>query len=150
MILLASVAFTGCSNQAAAELAVQRPWARPVSAGAALAVMYFEVTSDVPDTLTAVEVSSALAEEVQLHVSMGEPSNDAGHIHGAPGGPSVGDDPFAVSPDRPLVLEPGGVHAMLVRVKRDLIVGESFTATFVLASGRRITADVIVATNPPN
>ena len=47
------------------------------------------------------------------------------------------------------MLEPGGMHAMLVEVKRDLVAGETFSASFVFASGRRVVADVVVANNRP-
>lgn len=147
--LLTASVLVGCSPSPSSELAVLRAWARPVSAGAALAVVYFEVTSDAPDTLTAVEVAPELADQVQLHGPMGGSSEEAGHIHGAPGGSSIGANPFSVSPDRPLVLEPGGVHAMLVEVKRDLVAGETFSASFVFSSGRRVVADVVVANNRP-
>ena len=147
--LLTASVLVGCSAAPSSELAVLRAWARPVSAGAALAVMYFEVTSDAPDTLTAVEVAPELADQVQLHGPMSGASEGTGHIHGAPGGSSIGTNPFSVSPDRPLVLEPSGVHAMLVEVKRDLVAGESFSATFVFSSGRRVVADVVVANNRP-
>lgn len=147
--LLTASVLVGCSAAPSSELAVLRAWARPVSAGAALAVMYFEVTSDAPDTLTAVEVAPELADQVQLHGPMSGASEGTGHIHGAPGGSSIGTNPFSVSPDRPLVLEPSGVHAMLVEVKRDLVAGETFSATFVFSSGRRVVADVVVANNRP-
>lgn len=148
-IPLVATILASCANQPASELAVVRPWARPVSAGASLAVLYFEMTSDIPDTLVAVQVSPEIADAVQLHASMGDSSGSTGHSHGAPGGSSVSDKPFVISPDRALVLEPGGMHAMLVGVNRDLSVGESFTAKFVLASGRKITADFAVAVNRP-
>lgn len=147
--LLATSVLVGCSSPQPSNLAVSRAWARPVSDGAALVVVYFEVTSDAPDTLTAVKVAPELADQVQLHGPMGGSSEEACNIHGPSGGSSIGANPFSVPSDRPLVLEPGGVHAMLVEVKRDLVVGDTFSASFVFSSGRRVVADVVVANNRP-
>lgn len=139
----------GCSNAPASQLLVERAWARPVASGTAQAVLYFEMTSDIPDTLVGVEVPTAIADDVHLHTSMLGSGHTAGHSHVAPNGATRGENPFGIAPNQRLVLEPGGTHAMLVRVKRDLDIGDAFPATFRLASGRQISTDVVVANNQP-
>jgi copper(I)-binding protein len=134
-------------------LAAAGAWARPTPATADEGVVYLTVTSDEADAVVGAAVAPSVAEEVQLHQTTGGGAG-GGHDHGAVVG---GDDAvtmgevaeLAVTPDEPLVFEPGGNHVMVVGLAAPLEQGDRIELTLELRSGRTLAVDVPVQPNPP-
>lgn len=147
--LVGVAVLVGCGSEAN-ELAAGDAWARATPAGATDGVIYMELTSDVPDTLVAVEVPEGIADGAELHTS--DASGGGGHEHGAAGGEMVTMTPVeevVVEPGTPVEFRPGGNHIMLVDLAAPLELGAAFTATLRFSSGRSLDAVVTVSDNPP-
>lgn len=151
LTVLAVVSACG-PGRAEPTLEVSGAWSRPTPVGADEAVVYLTLSVDRSDALVGASVPTSVARAVALHV--GAAGGGGHHQHG--GSASGGDlatmaevDQFDLRPDEPLVLEPGGNHAMLVGLVRPLAVRDSFALTLRLASGRRLEVMVPVAVNPP-
>lgn len=100
---------------AAAYFGVEDAYARPASAGGTSA-LYFRIdnTTDTSDTLLAVRTDAS--DDVQIHQTL---AGSDGQMRMEPV------DSLAVPAGRGVVLEPGGLHVMLLDLKRDLAVGDS-------------------------
>jgi copper(I)-binding protein len=147
---LIGIALIGGCGSPTTELAATGAWARPTPAGATDGVIYLNLTSDVRDTLVAVEVPSEIADRAELHTS--DASGGGGHEHGAAGGDMVTMTPVEevlVEPGTPVEFRPGGNHIMLVDLAAPLELGAAFTATLRFSSGRSLDAVVTVSDNPP-
>ena len=91
------------------------------------AAVYFTATSDTTDTLLGAETE--VAASVEMHETT---MSDDG---------TMGMQPVAgldLSPGQPLVLEPGGLHLMLIDVER-FEVGDSVEVTLIWESSGEIT-----------
>lgn len=118
----------------AGDVRVEDPWARasigPAGNGAAYMTLVNE--GDAPDTLVAVR--SDLADAVELHTH----SMDDGVMRMRPV------DAIEIAADAPTVLEPGGLHVMLIGLRQPLQEGETFPLTLVFEAGGEVTVDVDV------
>lgn len=147
-LLLGSCVVVGCASDTADVVAITGAWSRPSPPGAVDGVIYFSLTTDVPDAVVSVITDPPVARAVELHESMLDGST-SGHHHGNSGEPTDHMPGFDVAPGHPLVLEPGGRHVMLVGLKHPLVAGESFGIVVTMSSGRTVRAPVTVADNPP-
>lgn len=111
-----------------AELAVRDAWARTADSGATTA-MYFLLTNagNLADTLTG--ISSAEAEDAQIHVS----TQHGGMMHMS----EV--TALPVPADDSVSFRPLGAHVMLLRLRRPLVEGDSVSATLSFVSGNTLT-----------
>lgn len=118
------------------DLAVEQPWAR-ASIGKRPGAAYFTVrnTGDTPDRLIA--VSSPQAGTAEIH-SMTQ-QNGVMRMSAA--------GAVDVTPQEALVLKPGGLHVMLMKLKSPLIKGEKIALklTFEKAGALTIEAPVLGA-----
>jgi copper(I)-binding protein len=133
-----------------------------------------DITTDVDDTLTSVEVSPTIAETAELHVtefgSEGEGHHDTGDTDASDTDASDTDatdasdtdasdtddtvsmtevEELALQPGEPFAMTPGASHIMLVDLAAPLIGDERFVVTLKFGSGRTLDVDVVVANNPP-
>src|SRR5690606_36271661 len=107
-------------------------WARPGDEGANSAV-YFHLRNRGSETVTILEPRADVADDIELHDTVLEMVSGPGgtpqqlmkmeHIHH-----------IEVAPGEDVVLRPGGLHIMLLGLRRDLAVGDSFTLTLVVTS----------------
>lgn len=81
---------------------------------------------------TLVSAESDIAAITDIHLSRMED----GVMRMAPAGP------LSIKQGQTLVMEPGGLHIMLIRLKRPLTAGETFPLTLTFAHGK--TMDVLV------
>lgn len=134
------------------ELAATGAWARPTPATATNGVIYLTIETDVDDALVDVAVSTTVAGSARMHATTIDGGSE--HHHGATGGSGASASMeelgrIPVTPDKPLVFEPGGNHIMLNDLPDPLVLGEEFTLTLGFSSGRSLDVAVVVADNPP-
>jgi copper(I)-binding protein len=132
-IAVLAVALTAAFGAAAADysgagLKVVNPWARATPPGASTAVGYMKLTNTSGAPLTVVGGSTAVAERVEIH-SM---SMEGGVMRMRPV-PSVD-----IEPGGTVELKSGGLHVMLIGLKRPLQQGEMVPMTLRLSSGANI------------
>lgn len=117
---------------------VSNAWARATVPGQPVAAAYFTLSSTAPVTLAYIETD--VAKQVQLHdmrmvdgvMRMREQKN------------------LELKPGRVVVLEPNGMHLMLLGLQKPLKAGEtvSFTFTFIDSAQKKITSVVDVPVRP--
>ena len=96
---------------------VERPWARATAGNASTGAAYMTIESAAPDKLVGASTPIAGRAELHEHVDQG----------GVMRMRSV--DAVPVRPGTPTVLKPGGLHVMLMELKRPLKEGDSFPLT---------------------
>jgi hypothetical protein len=125
------VAFAAAAE--AAPIAVDHVWSRAAMAGR-IGVVYLTITATgSSDTL--VSISSPVAAKAELHESY----NDNGVMKMRPIGSVI------VAPGKPVVLQPGGYHIMLIDLARTLKAGDSFPITLHFAKAGAVTVTASVA-----
>lgn len=137
-ILIAVVALglvlTSQHASAGEGLKVEQLWARASLAGVRNGIVYGRLADDGHATVELVSASTPVADHVEFH----EHSMTAGVMTMRPL------DNIKVEPGQVVTLEPGGMHMMLVDLKRPLTVGQSFPLTLKLADGDSLTVAVSV------
>ncbi|WP_283445663.1 copper chaperone PCu(A)C [Noviherbaspirillum suwonense] len=113
-------------------------WARATVPGQPVGAAYLTLSAASPVTLLQIETDAA--KQVQIHdmrtvdgvMQMREQRN------------------LEVAPDRPVVLAPGGMHLMLLDLKKPLKAGETvrLTFTFVDTAQKKIAATIDVPVRP--
>ncbi len=143
LLIALSAAAAVASAAAAAEvrqgaLAVANPWSLPAAAGMTGAG-YMAITNSgrAADTLTAVETP------VAARVAMHKMSMTGGVMRMDPAGR------IAIPAGATTRFAPGGLHLMLLGLKRPLRAGESFPATLVFAQAGRVKVAFDVTAAPP-
>lgn len=110
------------------QLSVRNAWARTADSGATTALYFLlQNAGRTADTLTA--VSSADAEEAQMHVS----TQHGGMMHMS----EV--TALPVPAEDSVSFRPLGAHVMLMRVRKPLQEGDSVSATLSFVSGASLT-----------
>ena len=127
LLLLPTLAFADT-----APIQVRNAWSRAMPAGA-VGVVYLTATdTGPPDTLFG--VASPIATTASLHESF----SDSGVMKMRP----VASLPIADG--KPITLQPGGYHIMLMGLKQALVAGQSFPLTLNFAKAGSITVNVAV------
>lgn len=113
VVVVALALLSGAAE--AGEIVIHDPWARasPGSAPNSAAYMVLEVTGDRPDRLLGGETPAAA--EVQLHSH--QMDDGVARMRQI--------DAVELAPGAPAVFEPGGLHLMLVDLRRPLVEGET-------------------------
>jgi hypothetical protein len=128
----------------AGDLTVIQPWARATPGASTVGVIYLEIKNAgaAPDRLMKIETSAAQSAEVH---SM-EMQN--GMMMMQPEGP------LDLDAGKSVVLKPGGMHIMLMKLAKPLKAGDSFQATLTFEKAGTVTIAVPVekagATAPSN
>lgn len=112
---------------------VQDPWARAALKGrTGAAYMTLVNPTDTPDRL--LKAASDVAETVELHAHL----HEGGVMRMRPV------QAIEVHPGEPAMLAPGGLHVMLIGLKRDLRQGETIRLTLTFEMAGEITVEVPV------
>ena len=119
---------------AASPLRVESPWARASLGGVRNAIVYGTLVNDGPAPLAIVSGSTPVAARVEFH------------IHAMNGDVMTMKqlDSIALKPGERAILQPGGLHIMLIDLKQPLKQGESFPLTLVAADGIALAVTVKV------
>ena len=137
-LLLAGLA--ACAAEPAPRLSIQDPWARPAamtgmggmeggSMGGGNAAVYFTIINEGNATDTLVGASSDAAETAETHETRME--GDVMRMVPVPR--------IEVHAGGPTELKPGGLHLMLVGLKRDLNPGDTITVRLRFETSSEIT-----------
>jgi len=133
ILTIAAVLLSACAPSSGV-LTINETWARPASKGENGAVYFvIENGTDVDDAL--VSASTEIASTAEAHMSMvsdqGVASMQMQEAVQVPAGDSV-------------TFKPGGLHIMLVGLKQDLTVGDTFTLILQFKKAGEITVQVEV------
>lgn len=134
-LMLAATAMTAHGEDfQAGQITVNHPWARATAPAAQAGAAYFVLTSEAaaPDLL--VSASTPMADRAELHTHR----MDGGIMRMMPV------EAIEVAPGAPTVLEPGGLHVMLMGLHGPLTEGETFPLTLVFEAAGEVTVDVTV------
>ena len=131
--LTTTLAAPGAVLAGSEDVVVESPWAR-ASIGTnrpGAAYMTLRNTGDEAVTLTGIE--TAIAGTAEIHRSS---TNDQGVSSMSPAGD------ITIAPGETVALEPGGLHAMLMKLQRPMTEGESFPLTLTFSDGGEVTVEV--------
>ena len=133
--IAACLMISALAGSAAAQgVAIEGPWARATAGQAKNGAAYLTLTNlgDTPERL--VKVESPVATTVELHAHV----NDNGVMR------MRAITAIEVSPGEPSILQPGGLHVMLIDLKEPLKQGEKFPLTLTFESGKTATVQVAI------
>lgn len=133
LFLLLAVSVSGLTGEESSVL-VEEAWAREspplVTTGAA----YMTVINQGEKVDRLLGVSGEVADRVELHAhSMEEGVMKMRRI-----------DAVEVGPEQPTMLEPGGLHVMLIGLKQPLAAGHSFPLTLNFERAGEVVVDIVV------
>jgi copper(I)-binding protein len=115
-------------------LVIGHPWSRPTASGMPIGVAYLSITNNGSREDTLIEAHTPVADRVEFHRS----TIEAGMARMRPAGD------LAVKPKTTVVVEPGGLHLMLVGLKAPLIEGTSVPLVLRFKSAGEITVELKV------
>lgn len=115
------------------DIAIEDAWARASIGVNRPGAAYMTVRNTGTDPVTLVGLETPLAMMPQIHETKTEAN---GMSSMAPAGEII------IAPGESVSLEPGGLHAMLMRLQSKMVEGESFSLTLVFAGGETVTVDV--------
>ena len=115
-------------------LKVEQLWARASLAGVRNGIVYGRLADEGSTAVELVSASTSVADHVEFH----EHSMNAGVMT------MRQLDGIKVEPGQVVTLQPGGIHMMLIDLKRPLAAGQSFPLTLKLADGNTMTVAVSV------
>lgn len=125
---------------AAPRVTVQDAWARPGPKGGNSAI-YFTLTNEGKENLVLVGAASDVAEEVSIHETVMLPAGGSSQKTGAQGGSAPHHGGMAmggmmtmrpipsltIKAGETVSFKPGGLHVMLMNLRRPLAVGDRFS-----------------------
>ena len=133
ILIIAVILLSACAPSSGA-LTVNETWARPASIGENGAV-YFVIQNETTSDDALISVSTDIASTAEAHMSMlndqGVASMQMQEAVMVPAGESV-------------TFKPGGLHIMLVDLKQDLKIGDTFTLILQFEKAGEITVQVEV------
>lgn len=115
------------------DVVVEHAWARASFGTDRPGAAYLDVTNAGAEPVTLVGLETDLAMMPEIHRTS---VNAEGVSSMAPAGEIM------IAPGETVALEPGGLHAMLMRLHAPMTEGESFTLTLVFADEGTVTVDV--------
>lgn len=135
-ILAALLLMSGLTIGASAgseDVVVKNAWSRASIGSGRPGAAYMEIrnTGDEPITLTGLRTDLAMMAEIHR-----TSTNAQGVTSMAPAGEIV------IAPDETIALEPGGFHAMLMKLQRPMDKGNSFPLTLLFSDGAEVTVEV--------
>lgn len=130
-LLFGAFLFAACSSQ---DLSVREAWARPGFSGGSSAV-YLTIQNPTSNSETLQSITSDVAENIEIHQSE---MDDGGVI-------SMHHQPEIYIPAKEKVkFQPGGLHAMLMNLKKDLKPGDQFEVTLYFQNRGALSVKVEV------
>lgn len=116
------------------DLHVRHPWTRATPPGAKIAAGYLEIRNSGKEPDRLVGASTPYAERVELHMMVRE--GDVMKMRGV--------QSFEVPARQRLTLRPGGLHLMIVGLKRPLAKGEHIPLTLRFERGGEVRVELEV------
>jgi periplasmic copper chaperone A len=138
--LLTAIAFAAPGHaEDPAPIMAMHVWAPPSLAGARNGAAYLTLMNHGSEPERLLAISTPVAEAAEIHR---EEMTD-GIMRMRPAGP------LSLAPGESVTLAPGGLHVMLLRLKRPLTPGESFPLTLSFDHGGAMTVDATVENGGP-
>ncbi len=144
LVIVLSTIVAACSSggspAAAAGITVSGAWARPSAAQASTNAAYMLIANTGSTTDTLVGATSPVAQAVEVHetMTMGPPA-----ASGSPdAGGMLGMQPVArldIPASGSVELKPGSYHVMLIGLKRELKVGDTFDLALTFEKAGQVT-----------
>ena len=125
--------FVGVSMAEESTVVVEDAWARASIGINRPGAAYMTVRNMGEDTVILTGLRTDLAMMPEIHLTS---TNQQGVSSMTPAGE------IEIAPGEVAALEPGGLHAMLMRLSRPMVEGETFALTLVFGDGDEITVDV--------
>jgi copper(I)-binding protein len=125
---LSSPVFAGADD-----VAVEKPWARASIGMSRPGAAYMTIHNSGNESVTLTGLRSDIAMMVEVHRTT---IRDDGASSMSPAGDIV------IAPGEAVVLEPGGLHAMLMKLRAPMKKGTTFPLTLVFGDGGEVTLDV--------
>jgi copper(I)-binding protein len=116
------------------DLLIDHPWARATIGNVQNGAAYMTITTDGQETDRLVGVEGDVADRVELHSH----TMEEGVMKMRPV------EAVEIAPGRPTVLQPGGLHVMLIGLRAPLVEGEYFPLTLVFERAGAIEVEVEV------
>ncbi len=141
-IFLASALLVATFSAAHAQtgpIEVQDPWARATLGQSRTGAAYLTLSATGPAADRLVSASSPVAAKTELH----------NHIMVGNVAQMRPVDAIEVAPGSPTLLQPGGLHIMLIDLKAPLQAGTSFPVTLTFEKAGTVTVQVAVRANRP-
>jgi copper(I)-binding protein len=137
-IISTAVLLSACAATAEKGITVSDAWIRPTAPGENGAVYFVIQNHSSDDEL--VSVTADIAESAEIHESMMMAGDvmEMGQVDSVP-----------LSKDSEVIFEPGGLHVMLVYVKKELMVGETIEVTLHFKNHADFPVNVSVAESAP-
>lgn len=131
LIVCVALLTTACNSRVSVE--IENAWARATPPGSTVASVYAQVEAQQTDEIVA--ISTPAAERVEIHAT----SEAAGVMKMRP----VSSVPLPAN--EPVKFEAGGLHLMLIGLRKPLVAGSSIPLTFAFRSAAPLTieADVV-------
>lgn len=117
------------------EITVDHPWSRASAGQAPNGAAYMTLTNDGESADFLIQAASPVAERVELHTHMMKD----GVMEMRPV------EEIQVAPGDPTLLQPGGLHVMLIGLKAPLKKDETFPLTLTFKEAGSVTVEVKVA-----
>lgn len=125
--------FVGVAMAEESTVVVEDAWARASIGINRPGAAYMTVRNMGEDTVILTGLRTDLAMMPEIHLTS---TNQQGVSSMTPAGE------IEIAPGEVAALEPGGLHAMLMRLSRPMVEGETFALTLVFGDGDEITVDV--------
>ena len=131
--LFSIIALPGTAVADSEGIVVEDAWARASIGVKRPGAAYMIILNTGSEDATLIGLASPIAMKPEIHKTS---TNDAGVSSMAPAGDIV------IGPGETVALEPGGLHAMLMRLQTPLIKGETFPITLMFVDGGEVLVDV--------
>jgi len=137
MLVVALIAFTApaiASDYMQGDMHIMQPWSRPLPAVSTNGAAYMTLmnTGGTADKLIAVSTPAAKKAEIHNHFMEG------GLMKMRPVGA------LEIAPGTPTVLQPGGLHVMLMGLTAPLVAGESFPLTLEFERAGKVEVMIMI------
>jgi copper(I)-binding protein len=123
----------GIASAQDAHVVVEEPWARASMGSGRPGAAYMTLRNVSDETVALVGMETPIATMVEVHRT----DTDASGVSRMS---AAGD--LDLGPGDTVALEPGGLHAMLMRLQGPMTEGETFPLTLLFSDGDRLTVDV--------
>lgn len=130
LLISVGVALAACCSAASAEIVVDAAWVRAAPPGATMLAGYATLRNSGSEAVRMVGIDSKAFESVEMHRT--EEVDGVSRMR-----PVAAID---IPPGGEAVLEPGGLHLMLIRPRQALAEGDAVTLRLRFADGRTVDA----------
>jgi copper(I)-binding protein len=131
-LLLASI-LVGVAPLVLADVTINEPWARATVPGQPVGAVYMKVSSS--NAVRLVDIQTDVAKEVQVHTMHNHDGVMKMREHGQ----------LDIPAGQTIELAPGGLHLMLLGLKKPLVAGENLTVKLMFEDTKKVKHTSVVS-----